>query len=76
LNKHGEFEKLKFPAFHNELLSQSHWNPGDDFGRIKLVIAEGFSQDNLASPFERVKNVISFSFQHAPLGNVKHEAKF
>ncbi|TVY40980.1 hypothetical protein LOCC1_G003560 [Lachnellula occidentalis] len=67
LDKQGEFEKLKFPTFHKELLSQSYWNAGDDLGRIKLVIAEGFSRDNLAYPFERVKNIVSFSFQHAPL---------
>jgi hypothetical protein len=54
--------------FHRELLSQSHWNPGDDLGRVKVVIAEGFSRDNLSCPFERVKNIVSFSFQHAPLG--------
>ncbi|TVY37945.1 hypothetical protein LSUB1_G003160 [Lachnellula subtilissima] len=68
LDKQGEFEKLKFPTFHKELLSQSYWNAGDDLGRIKLVIAEGFSRDNLTYPFERVKNIVSFSFQHAPLG--------
>jgi hypothetical protein len=67
LDKHGEFEKLKFPAFHKELLSQSYWNPGDDLGRVKVVIAEGFTRDHLTYPFERVKNIISFSFQHAPL---------
>jgi hypothetical protein len=68
LDKHGEFEKLKFPAFHRELLSQSYWNPGDDLGRIKVVIAEGFTRENLTYPFERAKNIVSFSFQHAPLG--------
>lgn len=67
LDKHGEFEKLKFPAFHKELLSQSYWNPGDDLGRVKIVIAEGFTRDHLTYPFERVKNIVSFSFQHAPL---------
>ncbi|KAE9381698.1 hypothetical protein N431DRAFT_539284 [Stipitochalara longipes BDJ] len=67
LDKHGEFEKLKFPAFHKELLSQSYWNPGDDLGRVKVIIAEGFTRDHLTYPFERVKNIVSFSFQHAPL---------
>jgi hypothetical protein len=62
-------------VFHNELLSQSHWNPGDDFGRIKIVIAEGFSRDNSTFPFERVKNIVSFSFQHAPLGKKPVYAK-
>jgi hypothetical protein len=67
---------LKFPAFHSELLSQSHWNPGDDLGRIKVVISEGFSRDNPAFPFERIKNIVSFSFQHAPLGEFSIELKF
>jgi hypothetical protein len=56
LDKHGEFEKLKFPTFHKELL-----------GRIKVIIAEGFTRDHFTYPFERAKNIVSFSFQHAPL---------
>ncbi|CZT08402.1 uncharacterized protein RCO7_08225 [Rhynchosporium graminicola] len=67
LDKHGEFEKMKFPAFHRELLSQSYWNPGDDLGRIKVVISEGFSREQPNYAFERIKNIVSFSFQHAPL---------
>jgi len=68
LNKNGEFEKLKFPTFHKELLQQNYWNPGDDLGRIKVIIAEGFARENPTYPFERVKNIVCFSFQHAPLG--------
>jgi hypothetical protein len=68
MNKKGEFEKLKFPTFHRELLAQNYWNAGDDFGRVKIVISEGFSRDHLAYPFEQVRNIVSFSFQHAPLG--------
>ena len=68
LDKNGEFEKMQFPSFHEELLSQSYWNPGDDLGRIKVVISEGFSREQLTYPFERIKNIVSFSFQHAPLG--------
>lgn len=68
LDKHGDFERLKFPTFHRELLSQSYWNPADDLGRVKVVISEGFSREGLTYPFERIKNVVSFSFQHAPLG--------
>ncbi|KAE8452158.1 hypothetical protein EG329_001625 [Mollisiaceae sp. DMI_Dod_QoI] len=67
LDKHGDFEKLRFPTFHRELLSQSYWNPADDLGRVKVVIAEGFAREGLAYPFERIKNIVSFSFQHAPL---------
>lgn len=69
LNKDGEFKRLEFPAFHKELLSQSYWNPGDELGRIKLVISEGFSvekKDPIMS--DRVQNIVAFSFQHAPLG--------
>ena len=68
LSKSGELALLKFPAFKKELLSQSYWSPGDDTGRIKVVISEGFPRDSLTMPLERVKNVVAFSFQHAPLG--------
>lgn len=47
---------------------QNYWSAGDDLGRIKVVIAEGFAREHLAYPFERVRNIVSFSFQHAPLG--------
>ncbi|KAI9642218.1 hypothetical protein NHQ30_009020 [Ciborinia camelliae] len=67
LDKQGDFKKLEFPAFHRELLSQSYWNPGDDLGRVKVVVSEGFPIDNISMPFERVKNLVAFSFQHAPL---------
>lgn len=66
--KNGELGRLRFPHFHNELLFQDHWNPGDDIGRIKVVISEGFPRDSQTVPFERVKNAVAFSFQHAPLG--------
>ncbi|KAK4192338.1 hypothetical protein QBC35DRAFT_512018 [Podospora australis] len=65
--KTGEHEQLKFPHFRRELLYQNHWNPGDDIGRIKVIISEGFPRDSLSVPIERVKNVVAFSFQHAPL---------
>ncbi|KAL2176540.1 uncharacterized protein P884DRAFT_225430, partial [Thermothelomyces heterothallicus CBS 202.75] len=65
--KTGELERLRFPHFRRELLYQNHWRPGDDIGRIKLVISEGFPRDSLSAPIERVKNVVAFSFQHAPL---------
>lgn len=69
LDKNGDFEKLKFPGFHKEVLSQSYWSAGDDLGRIKIVLAEGFGRDNLSYPFDRIKNIAAFSFQHAPLGS-------
>lgn len=68
MSKQGELEPLKFPSFRRELLYQSHWNPADDLGRIKLIISEGFPRDSPSNPVERVKNVVVFSFQHAPLG--------
>ncbi|KAG4027348.1 hypothetical protein MFRU_031g00950 [Monilinia fructicola] len=67
LDKQGDFKKLEFPAFHRELLSQSYWNPGDDLGRVKVVVSEGFPRENISMPYERVKNLVAFSFQHAPL---------
>lgn len=68
MSKQGELQALKFPAFRRELLYQNHWSPGDDIGRIKIVISEGFPRDSPANPIHRVKNVVAFSFQHAPLG--------
>ncbi|KAL6904218.1 hypothetical protein GGI43DRAFT_432827 [Trichoderma evansii] len=67
VSKNGDLEPLRFPNFRQEVLRQNHWNPADDFGRIKIVISEGFPRDSLSMPFERVKNVVAFSFQHAPL---------
>ncbi|KAI0399018.1 hypothetical protein F4802DRAFT_73246 [Xylaria palmicola] len=65
--KNGELEVLKFPQFRSELLRQSYWSPADELGRIKIIISEGFPRDSLTVPIERVKNVVAFSFQHAPL---------
>ncbi|KAK0702541.1 hypothetical protein B0T21DRAFT_388100 [Apiosordaria backusii] len=65
--KTGELERLKFPHFRRELMFQNHWSPADDIGRIKIIISEGFPRDSLSVPIERVKNVVAFSFQHAPL---------
>ncbi|RYP44522.1 hypothetical protein DL768_009017 [Monosporascus sp. mg162] len=66
--KDGELELLKFPQFRSELLRQSYWNPADELGRIKIIISEGFPRDSLSVPIERVKNIVAFSFQHAPIG--------
>ncbi|KAI6375126.1 hypothetical protein MCOR25_003020 [Pyricularia grisea] len=65
--KSGELEPFRFPHFRRELLYHDHWHPSDDIGRIKIVISEGFPRDSLTNPIERVKNVVAFSFQHAPL---------
>lgn len=68
MTKQGELEQLKFPSFRRELLFQNHWSPSDDLGRIKVLISEGFPRDSPSNPIERVKNVVAFAFQHAPLG--------
>ncbi|KGO43082.1 hypothetical protein PEX1_068690 [Penicillium expansum] len=67
LDRDGNQDTLRFPPFHPEILQQKHWDAGDSQGRIKIVIAEGFSRPNRSPPFERYKHVIAFSFQHAPL---------
>jgi hypothetical protein len=67
-DKHGNAEKLRFPPFHNEILSQNWWNVSENLGRIKVVVSEGFFRGSRDPSFERVKNKVSFSFQHAPLG--------
>ncbi|KAK4243642.1 hypothetical protein C7999DRAFT_18032 [Corynascus novoguineensis] len=72
--KTGELERLRFPPFRRELLFQNHWRPGDDIGRIKIIISEGFPRDSLSAPIERVKNVVAFSFQHAPLEILENNA--
>ena len=63
-------EPLKFPAFQRELLQQNYWSPADDLGRIKLIISEAFPRDSASTPKERIKNVVAFAFQHAPLGKL------
>ncbi|KAI1760716.1 hypothetical protein GGR53DRAFT_66107 [Hypoxylon sp. FL1150] len=65
--KNGDLETLRFPPFRSEVLRQNYWSPGDEVGRIKIVISEGFPRDSLTVPIERVKNIVAFSFQHAPL---------
>ncbi|KAG6004399.1 hypothetical protein E4U21_001119 [Claviceps maximensis] len=62
----AELEPLKFPSFREELLRQNWWVPADDLGRVKVVLSEGFPRDSTTTPFERIKNIIAFSFQHAP----------
>ncbi|KAJ5389234.1 uncharacterized protein N7496_000302 [Penicillium cataractarum] len=66
IDREGNQDSLRFPPFHGEILEQRHWNASDELGRIKIVLAEGFSRPNRSPPFERVKDVMFFSFQHAP----------
>lgn len=67
IDKNGNQDSLRFPPFHQEILEQRHWDAGELHGRIRIVIAEGFSRPHRSPPFERVKDIIAFSFQHAPL---------
>lgn len=66
----NEFAKpLLFPPFHPEILKQSHWDPNDKLGRIRLVLAEGvgrFDQNGRIFSFNRLRDVVVFSFQHSP----------
>ncbi|KAI9719284.1 MAG: hypothetical protein M1812_003614 [Candelaria pacifica] len=66
-DKNGEHDDLRFPSFHSAMLSQSWWNAGEALGRIKIVLSEGLVRKNRHPPFERIKNIVSFSFQHVPL---------
>ncbi|KAM5475765.1 hypothetical protein McanCB56680_008028 [Microsporum canis] len=67
LDRNGNQDSLRFPMFHEELLHQAHWDAGDMYGRIRVVIAEGFTRPLRTPPFERVRDIIAFSYQHAPL---------
>ncbi|OAL70931.1 hypothetical protein A7D00_4593 [Trichophyton violaceum] len=68
LDRNGNQDSLRFPMFHEELLHQAHWDAGDMYGRIRVVISEGFTRPLRNPPFERVRDLIAFSYQHAPLG--------
>ena len=68
LDKNGNHDSLRFPAFHQEMVNAIGWDAGDSIGRVKVTIAEGFAKAQSNSPFERVRNIVSFTFQHAPLG--------
>ena len=67
IDKAGNRDSLRFPAFHQEMLTQNWWNAGENKGRVKIIITEGHLQVQGILPFIRAKNVVSFSFQHAPL---------
>ena len=73
-DKDSNHDQLRFPPFHTEVLTQTWANPSQNLGRIKIVIAEGINHGTGVSAFEKTKNLVSFSFQHAPLreGKSKH----
>ena len=68
IDRNGESRGLLFPKFREELLKQSFWSPANDLGRIKLIISEGFPRNSMTNPIERIRNIVAFSFQHAPTG--------
>ncbi|OKL58415.1 hypothetical protein UA08_06217 [Talaromyces atroroseus] len=67
VDKNGTQEVLRFPQFHPEVIDSYVWDAAETHGRLRVVISEGFSRPNRSPPFERVKDVVVFSFQHAPL---------
>ncbi|KAI4140405.1 MAG: hypothetical protein LQ341_003849 [Variospora aurantia] len=67
-DKAGHQECLRFPPFPQEMLMDQWWSAGEDLGRVRVVITEGLARgQGQPGAFRRVKNVVSFSFQHAPL---------
>lgn len=68
----GHQECLRFPPFRQEMLLNTWWSAGEDIGRVKVVITEGLARSQgPPMAFRRTKNVVSFSFQHAPLGKAQ-----
>jgi hypothetical protein len=64
--RNGEFEALNFPSFIVGRTSPSIMTCCD---RINIVISEGLSQKEspTSTPVARVRNVVVFSFRHAPI---------
>ncbi|CAG7949062.1 unnamed protein product [Penicillium olsonii] len=73
-DREGNQDYLRFPPFHREILQQRAWDAADPHGRVKVVLAEGVSRPNRTPPFERYRDFLVFSFQHAPL-NVLENAE-
>lgn len=72
---HGPDTELAFPAFHPEILQQPRWDPGEQLGRIQVVLTEGvlreaaeLQQSGRKIAFDGLRDIIAFSFQHAPQG--------
>ncbi len=66
-------QHLRFPKFHKEILQQPDWEPGELIGRVKVVLAEGVVRENTppapsAARFDRLRDIVAFSFQHASQG--------
>jgi hypothetical protein len=70
LTQHGTRE-LRFPPFHSQILQQAQWDAGESLGRIKIALSEGVVRGSSSLQqgkvrFERVRDIVVFSFQHAP----------
>jgi hypothetical protein len=59
-----EGKELAFPNFHPDILQKPTWDAAEQRGRIRIVIAEGLL---LHGAFNRLRDVLAFSYQHAPL---------
>lgn len=67
VNRHGERDSLRFPPFHQDMITNGNWNPADPHGRIRIIISETVVHAHSLPAYERVKDLVGFSFQHAPL---------
>lgn len=72
MTKTGSKDVLRWPAFQTEQLARTYWSAGENMGRIKVTIAEGYAKDGEHSRFVRTRNVVTFSFQHAPLSTYQN----
>lgn len=69
MDQNGNRDSLRFPPFYPELIrTRNWWSVSENLGRIKVIIADGFGKVQNEPVFERVRNIVCFSFQHAPLG--------
>ncbi|OHE98425.1 hypothetical protein CORC01_06216 [Colletotrichum orchidophilum] len=73
-NKFGNQDAIRFPAFNEKYLQEHSWNPAAWLGRIQVIITEAFLRDSATFPLERIKNVVAFSFCHAPLETLEGAA--
>ena len=48
-------------------MTQAFAHPDQNMGKINIVIAEGIHHGPGTPAFEKTRNVVAFSFQHAPL---------
>lgn len=63
----GNSRQLCFPPFHSEMLTQVWADAAQNMGRVKIIIAEGIHNGQATAGFQKLRNIVAFSFQHAPL---------